>query len=323
MKSIIRFFGIDPEQLVVQTERLWLFVMTIVLSLALSFYGFYYAMFETTGIFGMSLAIGLFFSLLVLNLYRLFFSLISIKYRPSPSFMVMAIYVVKRGYILVIIAAFVSKTVETQLLAPALNSHISNWKSELLSNYQNALDINTESEKEQAFAEYSNSIEDDILFDRDSESSKEKYKIVRDNKLQQINKKLTIRNRAMTAQISNSSFFITKLRFLSERLLGSWLITICIVVLFLYPVYMYLFDPMFLDYARSCDDLHNKRIISEHKSFVDKYNVIIKGSTNKDLRWEDQYVDPPFNTIMKPRGYEILKNGSFVSWLDKFGKSND
>tara|TARA_B110000902_G_scaffold247655_1_gene303944 strand:- start:1122 stop:2093 length:972 start_codon:yes stop_codon:yes gene_type:complete len=323
VKSIIRFFGIDPEQLVVQTERLWLFVMTIVLSLALSFYGFYYAMFETTGIFGMSLAIGLFFSLLVLNLYRLFFSLISIKYRPSPSFMVMAIYVVKRGYILVIIAAFVSKTVETQLLAPALNSHISNWKSELLSNYQNALDINTESEKEQAFAEYSNSIEDDILFDRDSESSKEKYKIVRDNKLQQINKKLTIRNRAMTAQISNSSFFITKLRFLSERLLGSWLITICIVVLFLYPVYMYLFDPMFLDYARSCDDLHNKRIISEHKSFVDKYNVIIKGSTNKDLRWEDQYVDPPFNTIMKPRGYEILKNGSFVSWLDKFGKSND
>ena len=323
MKSIIRFFGIDPEQLVVQTERLWLFVMTIVLSLALSFYGFYYAMFETTGIFGMSLAIGLFFSLLVLNLYRLFFSLISIKYRPSPSFMVMAIYVVKRGYILVIIAAFVSKTVETQLLAPALNSHISNWKSELLSNYQNTLDINTESEKEQAFAEYSNSIEDDILFDRDSESSKEKYKIVRDNKLQQINKKLTIRNRAMTAQISNSSFFITKLRFLSERLLGSWLITICIVVLFLYPVYMYLFDPMFLDYARSCDDLHNKRIISEHKSFVDKYNVIIKGSTNKDLRWEDQYVDPPFNTIMKPRGYEILKNGSFVSWLDKFGKSND
>ena len=323
MKSIIRFFGIDPEQLVVQTERLWLFVMTIVLSLALSFYGFYYAMFETTGIFGMSLAIGLFFSLLVLNLYRLFFSLISIKYRPSPSFMVMAIYVVKRGYILVIIAAFVSKTVETQLLAPALNSHISNWKSELLSNYQNALDINTESEKEQAFAEYSNSIEDDILFDRDSESSKEKYKIVRDNKLQQINKKLTIRNRAMTAQISNSSFFITKLRFLSERLLGSWLITICIVVLFLYPVYMYLFDPMFLDYARSCDDLHNKRIISEHKSFVDKYNVIIKGSTKKDLRWEDQYVDPPFNTIMKPRGYEILKNGSFVSWLDKFGKRND
>ena len=323
MKSIIRFFGIDPEQLVVQTERLWLFVMTIVLSLALSFYGFYYAMFETTGIFGMSLAIGLFFSLLVLNLYRLFFSLISIKYRPSPSFMVMAIYVVKRGYILVIIAAFVSKTVETQLLAPALNSHISNWKSELLSNYQNTLDINTESEKEQAFAEYSNSIEDDILFDRDSESSKEKYKIVRDNKLQQINKKLTIRNRAMTAQISNSSFFITKLRFLSERLLGSWLITICIVVLFLYPVYMYLFDPMFLDYARSCDDLHNKRIISEHKSFVDKYNVIIKGSTKKDLRWEDQYVDPPFNTIMKPRGYEILKNGSFVSWLDKFGKRND
>tara|TARA_B110000208_G_C11724461_1_gene413992 strand:+ start:51 stop:1022 length:972 start_codon:yes stop_codon:yes gene_type:complete len=323
VKSIIRFFGIDPEQLVVQTERLWLFVMTIVLSLALSFYGFYYAMFETTGIFGMSLAIGLFFSLLVLNLYRLFFSLISIKYRPSPSFMVMAIYVVKRGYILVIIAAFVSKTVETQLLAPALNSHISNWKSELLSNYQNTLDINTESEKEQAFAEYSNSIEDDILFDRDSESSKEKYKIVRDNKLQQINKKLTIRNRAMTAQISNSSFFITKLRFLSERLLGSWLITICIVVLFLYPVYMYLFDPMFLDYARSCDDLHNKRIISEHKSFVDKYNVIIKGSTKKDLRWEDQYVDPPFNTIMKPRGYEILKNGSFVSWLDKFGKRND
>jgi hypothetical protein len=37
------------------------------------------------------------------------------------------------------------------------------------------------------------------------------------------------------------------------------------------------------------------------------------------ILWEELYVDPPFNSLKNPKEYELLKKGSLVNWIEKFG----
>lgn len=319
MRTLVKFFGIDPEHIELELNKLIWFSVLISLSITLGGYGFYYAMYETTGSIVIGVVIGLFFGLLILNLYRLFFSIISTRYRPKSNFVQIAISVVKRGFILIILAAFVSKSLETQILSRSLDRLLSNWKYELVENYKNTLDANIDSERQEVLADFRRKLSDDRLFDRDPELNRKEYQVERDALLQNIEASVEIRIHSIENEIRHSSFFITRLRFLVERLPASWLITALTVVLFLYPVYIFLFDPLFVEYARSSEAHNRDKVISEHTSFVEEYNKLFDKFGEKTILWEELYVDPPFNSLKKPREYEVLNKGSLVNWIEKFG----
>jgi len=276
-------------------------------------------MFETTGSIVIGVVIGLFFGLLILNLYRLFFSIISTRYRPKSNFVQIAISIIKRAYILIILAAFVSKSLETQILSRSLNKHLSNWKYELVENYKNTLDANIDSERQEVLADFRRKLSDDQLFDRDPEVNRKEYEAERDALLQDIEASIEIRIHSIENEIRRSNFFITRIRFLAEGMPASWFITALMVVLFVYPVYIFLFDPLFIEYARSSEAHNRDKVISEHTSFVVEYNKLFDKFGEKTILWEELYVDPPFNSLKKPREYEVLNKGSLVNWIEKFG----
>jgi len=276
-------------------------------------------MFETTGSIVIGVVIGLFFGLLIVNLYRLFFSIISTRYRPKSNFVQIAISIIKRAYILIILAAFVSKSLETQILSRSLNKHLSNWKYELVENYKNTLDANIDSERQEVLADFRRKLSDDQLFDRDSEVNRKEYEAERDALLQDIEASIEIRIHSIENEIRRSNFFITRIRFLAEGMPASWFITALMVVLFVYPVYLFLFDPLFIEYARSSEAHNRDKVISEHTSFVVEYNKLFDKFGEKTILWEELYVDPPFNSLKKPREYEVLNKGSLVKWIEKFG----
>jgi len=276
-------------------------------------------MFETTGSIVIGVVIGLFFGLLIVNLYRLFFSIISTRYRPKSNFVQIAISIIKRAYILIILAAFVSKSLETQILSRSLNKHLSNWKYELVENYKNTLDANIDSERQEVLADFRRKLSDDQLFDRDPEVNRKEYEAERDALLQDIEASIEIRIHSIENEIRRSNFFITRIRFLAEGMPASWFITALMVVLFVYPVYIFLFDPLFIEYARSSEAHNRDKVISEHTSFVVEYNKLFDKFGEKTILWEELYVDPPFNSLKKPREYEVLNKGSLVNWIEKFG----
>ena len=319
MRTLVKFFGIDPEHIKLESNKLIWFSVVISLSIILGGYGFYYAMFETTGSIVIGVVIGLFFGLLILNLYRLFFSIISTRYRPKSNFVQIAISIIKRAYILIILAAFVSKSLETQILSRSLNKHLSNWKYELVENYKNTLDANIDSERQEVLADFRRKLSDDQLFDRDSEVNRKEYEAERDALLQDIEASIEIRIHSIENEIRRSNFFITRIRFLAEGMPASWFITALMVVLFVYPVYIFLFDPLFIEYARSSEAHNRDKVISEHTSFVVEYNKLFDKFGEKTILWEELYVDPPFNSLKKPREYEVLNKGSLVKWIEKFG----
>ena len=319
MRTLVKFFGIDPEHIKLESNKLIWFSVVISLSIILGGYGFYYAMFETTGSIVIGVVIGLFFGLLIVNLYRLFFSIISTRYRPKSNFVQIAISIIKRAYILIILAAFVSKSLETQILSRSLNKHLSNWKYELVENYKNTLDANIDSERQEVLADFRRKLSDDQLFDRDSEVNRKEYEAERDALLQDIEASIEIRIHSIENEIRRSNFFITRIRFLAEGMPASWFITALMVVLFVYPVYIFLFDPLFIEYARSSEAHNRDKVISEHTSFVVEYNKLFDKFGEKTILWEELYVDPPFNSLKKPREYEVLNKGSLVKWIEKFG----
>lgn len=319
MRTLVKVFGIDPEHIKLESNKLIWFSVVISLSIILGGYGFYYAMFETTGSIVIGVVIGLFFGLLILNLYRLFFSIISTRYRPKSNFVQIAISIIKRAYILIILAAFVSKSLETQILSRSLNKHLSNWKYELVENYKNTLDANIDSERQEVLADFRRKLSDDQLFDRDSEVNRKEYEAERDALLQDIEASIEIRIHSIENEIRRSNFFITRIRFLAEGMPASWFITALMVVLFVYPVYLFLFDPLFIEYARSSEAHNRDKVISEHTSFVVEYNKLFDKFGEKTILWEELYVDPPFNSLKKPREYEVLNKGSLVKWIEKFG----
>lgn len=319
MRTLVKVFGIDPEHIKLESNKLIWFSVVISLSIILGGYGFYYAMFETTGSIVIGVVIGLFFGLLIVNLYRLFFSIISTRYRPKSNFVQIAISIIKRAYILIILAAFVSKSLETQILSRSLNKHLSNWKYELVENYKNTLDANIDSERQEVLADFRRKLSDDQLFDRDSEVNRKEYEAERDALLQDIEASIEIRIHSIENEIRRSNFFITRIRFLAEGMPASWFITALMVVLFVYPVYLFLFDPLFIEYARSSEAHNRDKVISEHTSFVVEYNKLFDKFGEKTILWEELYVDPPFNSLKKPREYEVLNKGSLVNWIEKFG----
>ena len=318
MRTFVKFFGIDPDHIELELNKLIWFGVAISVSIILGVYGFYYAMYETTGNAVISSVIGLFFGLLMLNLYRLFFSIISTRYRPKSNFLQIANSVVKRGYILIILAAFESKSLETRLLSGTLDKHLTNWKFELLENYKNTLDLNVDSERQEIYSDYRRKISDDILFGRNPELNLKEYEHQRDAALRFVDSKLEKRILAINKEIQSSSFFITRLRLLAERIKVSWLITIMTVILFVYPVYLFLFNPLFIEYARSYEAHNREKVISEHSAFVEEYNKLFENFRQEGVVWEELYVDPPFNSLKNPREYDVLKKGSLVNWLEKF-----
>jgi hypothetical protein len=100
-------------------------------------------------------------------------------------------------------------------------------------------------------------------------------------------------------RIEQGAYFVYRIKVISGKYPGAWLISLFIVALFLTPV--------FLVYSISSDEAYFKRKNAQEKkmvetaynAFTQKYSEIFRNRYNVKLEFYSKYEDPPFNTVIK------------------------
>ena len=102
-------------------------------------------------------------------------------------------------------------------------------------------------------------------------------------------------------RIEQGAYFIYRIKLISGKYPGNWLISLAVVILFLLPV--------FLIYSISSDEEYFKRkhaqekrmVERAYKAFTQKYAELFFSAYGLELEFYSKYEDPPFNTLLKKR----------------------
>ncbi len=318
IKWLCVIMGLEPEKIDTKSNYIYPFCLSIILTLLLSIIGFFYAIYNTTESLFLGILLSIFFSLLIINIYRLVFSISEGELNKYDKFIDISRFILKRGFLIVLLGLFVSKSVEVYLFKNQLDYFVDNYKKELKSDFNYTIEIGQKNDVEIINSDFKNKIADDILFDRSSIEKNKLYEIQRDSLLSEIQSIADSRNLIIDSKINDSSFFITKIRLLSNNIPISWLITIIIILIFLSPFYFFLTTPLFTFYDLKCSNLSKSIINDEYVSFKNKYSSLILKKTGKKINFQENYIDPPFNKIKKKSSFKTLNKGSIIEWLKKF-----
>lgn len=310
--------GVDFAQIKSGNNILLAFAGLILFVLSLAAFGFYYAIYNTTESLILGIIVAAFFTLLILNIYRLVFSISEGELTKYDKFWDVSKFVLKRGFILIALSLFISKSLEVYIFKDQLKFHVNNYKNVLKRDFNRTLEIGLLKDRQSIDEEYERRIYDDKLFDKFLAENVKKYALERDRKLIEIQEKVDLENTAIKQKIDASNFFITKIKLLFTYIPESWLLTLMIISIFLSPFYVFLLTPLFTEYDTACASASRQIIIDEYNSFKEMYPIFMMKSMGHELNFEEKWEDPPFNTIKIGPPYRVLKKGSLLKWIEMF-----
>lgn len=310
--------GVDFAQIKSGNNILLAFAGLILFVLSLAAFGFYYAIYNTTESLILGIIVAAFFTLLILNIYRLVFSISEGELTKYDKFWDVSKFVLKRGFILIALSLFISKSLEVYIFKDQLKFHVNNYKNVLKRDFNRTLEIGLLKDRQSIDEEYERRIYDDKLFDKFLAENVKKYALERDRKLIEIQEKVDLENTAIKQKIDASNFFITKIKLLFTYIPESWLLTLIIISIFLSPFYVFLLTPLFTEYDTACASASRQIIIDEYNSFKEMYPIFMMKSMGHELNFEEKWEDPPFNTIKIGPPYRVLKKGSLLKWIEMF-----
>ena len=310
--------GVDFAQIKSGNNILLAFAGLILFVLSLAAFGFYYAIYNTTESLILGIIVAAFFTLLILNIYRLVFSISEGELTKYDKFWDVSKFVLKRGFILIALSLFISKSLEVYIFKDQLKFHVNNYKNGLKRDFNRTLEIGLLKDRQSIDEEYERRIYDDKLFDKFLAENVKKYALERDRKLIEIQKKVDLENSVIQQKINASNFFITKIKLLLTQIPESWLLTLLIISIFLSPFYVFLLTPLFTEYDTACANASRQIIIDEYNSFKEMYPIFMMKSMGHELNFEEKWEDPPFNTIKIGLPYRVLKKGSLLKWIEMF-----
>lgn len=310
--------GVDFAQIKSGNNILLAFAGLILFVLSLAAFGFYYAIYNTTESLILGIIVAAFFTLLILNIYRLVFSISEGELTKYDKFWDVSKFVLKRGFILIALSLFISKSLEVYIFKDQLKFHVNNYKNGLKRDFNRTLEIGLLKDRQSIDEEYERRIYDDKLFDKFLAENVKKYALERDRKLIEIQKKVDLENSVIQQKINASNFFITKIKLLFTHIPESWLLTLIIISIFLSPFYVFLLTPLFTEYDTACASASRQIIIDEYNSFKEMYPIFMMKSMGHELNFEEKWEDPPFNTIKIGLPYRVLKKGSLLKWIEMF-----
>ena len=310
--------GVDFAQIKSGNNILLAFAGLILFVLSLAAFGFYYAIYNTTESLILGIIVAAFFTLLILNIYRLVFSISEGELTKYDKFWDVSKFVLKRGFILIALSLFISKSLEVYIFKDQLKFHVNYYKNGLKRDFNRTLEIGLLKDRQSIDEEYERRIYDDKLFDKFLAENVKKYALERDRKLIEIQKKVDLENSVIQQKINASNFFITKIKLLFTHIPESWLLTLIIISIFLSPFYVFLLTPLFTEYDTACASASRQIIIDEYNSFKEMYPIFMMKSMGHELNFEEKWEDPPFNTIKIGPPYRVLKKGSLLKWIEMF-----
>tara|TARA_B100001250_G_scaffold288830_1_gene250578 strand:- start:3634 stop:4605 length:972 start_codon:yes stop_codon:yes gene_type:complete len=262
----------------------------------------------------LSIIISLFFTLVIINLYRL------IIVTSSPNNLLIqkenfkdliGHYIVKL-VLLMIIFFIISKPLETQLFKNKVDYYLDDYKINLVNLFEKKLSNSSNQDIDNLIYEYGkeyefnirNNLTNDSLAKLDLEK---KINIIIENDERQVNE--------LREKITSSNFFFQQIKIVNSEIPESFFISLLIFVLVFYPVYLIMYDNNFRKYFEE-ELLSNNHIIKTNwRKYSKQQENMFYETTGKKLIRQNLYQDPPFNRLKSIDKTKYLKKGSLVEWF--------
>lgn len=318
-KFLIFVCGFDPVILQkddIADSTFKRFAFGFMLVIVLSFFSTFIVFISTIENLFASIILSSFSSLLIVNLYRLIIVTSSpnnLKLKKENFRDMIGHYIVKT-ILLLMIFFIISEPLETFVFKNNISAYLNDYKEELVNNFEDQLKSISIKDIEKLL--YKNEL--DIKF-------REKNNLLIDSLEQDLlDKKIILitqidRNRIFDLEenITNSNFFFKQISIVNSKVPQSYLFSILILLIVLYPVYLIMYDENFKSYFIIEEESNNYIIHNNWSKYSEKQEQLFFETTGNKLTRQNLFQDPPFNKIKTLDKTKYLKKGSLIKWFNK------
>ena len=318
-RFLIYICGFDPiilEKDSIANLTFIKFAFGFMLVIVLSFFSTFIVFINTIENLLASIILAAFFSLLIVNLYRLIIVTSSpnnLKLNKNNFRDMIGHYIVK-AVLLLMIFLIISEPVETFIFKDSVNSYVEDYKGELIYNFENQLKLSSEKAIEKLTYDNENQIKFREINNLEIDSEVQK---LFEDKINLILQNDQDRIFDFEEKIINSNFFFKQISIVNSKVPASYLLSILILLIVLYPVYLIMYDENFKSYFELEEESNNYIIQNNWNKYSVKQEELFFETTGKKLIRQNLYLDPPFNRLKTPDNTKYLKKGTLVKWFNK------
>lgn len=253
--------------------------------------------------------ISIFFSLTITNIYLLLLHTLTKKVLPHIKFKKSGIFTVFVRIVFIgLIAVIVSKPLEVLLFSFVLQDEITSFKKEKLEKYtkqtveyfdKQIIEAKQELEQKMNLQESTRTVEIEKYYQSLQAKENEKIKLIGD----------------MQILVRDSNYYIRSIIILNTKYPICWFVTLITVIIFLIPIYKKGRISLDSNYYKVKKSIETNLVIEEYERFKQKYNSIFKETFGIDKDFCEQYIDAPFNTIIKSDERDFMEQDILISEL--------
>ena len=286
------------------------FLTIILLSILANFIVFY----NTIENIFYSIIIAVFFSLIIINLYRL------IIVTSSPYNLKITLKNIKNHFghyiikivLLLMIFFVISKPIETYIFKNKISKNLEDYKINSIDNYRYSLEKQSNREIEGLIDNYEINKSYKILSESVIDSSDLIQLEIKIKNIEEVNESKIL---DFQDKIDDSNLFFQQIKILTNDVPESNLISLLIIVLIFYPLYLILYDENFMKYFKIEEKYNNNIISSDYVQFSTLEKELFYDATGFKLEREAKYSDPPFNKKRIQDKNKYFKKGALVEWF--------
>jgi hypothetical protein len=115
--------------------------------------------------------------------------------------------------------------------------------------------------------------------------------------------------------MDDSNLFFQQIKILTNDVPESYLISLLIISLVFYPLYLILYDESFIKYFKIEEKYNHNIISSDYNQFSKLEKELFHKATGFKLEREAKYLDPPFNKKRIQDKNKYFKKGALVEWF--------
>lgn len=282
------------EQCEKSTQRLFLIVgIWVLLLLGITLVSTFYAFEQIFHDTAVDMAIALFFGFAIFNIYLFLLMTLTKNVLPHIRYGETTLSLIGRVLFLVFLAIIISKPLEEYVFRNKLNTMVSDYKAELIDSVESSIT-----------AYYNKEIQ---AIDNDIQRQKGLHAKGSDDLVSSINrlhsKKTTLvskRNKELAmgkARILKGSFFMQRIKFLVGTQPLSYLISLFVILLFVFPVYVKFRIKDSQDYFELKEKYEMNLVLSEYENFKRLYSDMFQREHSSEVAFQEKFEDPPFNTV--------------------------
>ena len=207
----------------------------------------------------------------------------------------------------------ISEPVETFVFKNNVNRHLKEYKEILVDNFKNKLETISNKEIEKLIYDNQSTIEFNLRNNIEIDSLNQKL----DEKIISILEKNESEVLEIETKIDSSNFFFQQIKIVNSMVPQSYLLSILIFMVVLFPVYLIMYDENFRKYFVVEENSNNFIITNNWKKYSKEQEELFLKRTGKKLVRQNLYQDPPFNRVKSTDKTKYLKKGSLIDWFNK------